>query len=130
MGRRLRFEWDGEGATAPGGDGKEAVRGLARGEVLELRVLDVLLATLRVTDIDQSFFECEFAPEPAFSIFKPRFDRSAQRIDRGTDADMDEFEKLWNGMQAEGLTLIRVGTGEVVTDFILHIEGQVAHFRY
>lgn len=97
---------------------------------------DTLLGTLTVTDLDQPWFLCLFAPEAAFEAVRPLFDAElavgeaedhARSI--GVNIGIDAWESAYQNIEALGLRLVP-DVGETIDHFLLHINGAEAWFRY
>ena len=88
---------------------------------------DVLLGTLTHTDDDFPWHNGTFDPTPAFEDVRPLFDRELALLNAGR---MDELELAWKEFAALGLRMRSVATGADINEFLLHIEGQRAWWRY
>jgi hypothetical protein len=85
------------------------------------------LATLRLTNTDQPFFYCALSREAAFAEYEALF-ASLQELVKN-----DDFRELENRLQAivkKGFTLEPGDGGQPIREFLLHIDGDVAWFRY
>jgi hypothetical protein len=108
---------------------------MGRFTTLKLMRGDVQLGVLTLYDLDQPWFYCHFEPEPAFEQVRPLFAAEQELLndDSGTDFDEDADEDAWvrayQDIQRLGLLLIP-DVGEVIDDFLLHIDGTEAWFRY
>ncbi len=88
---------------------------------------DCLLGALTRTDGDMPWHLGTFDPAPAFEDVRPLFDRELALL----NADrMDEWEAAWGEVEALGLRLEPVPAGAAIDDFLLHIEGPRAWWRY
>ncbi len=88
---------------------------------------DQLLGTLSRVDGDMPWHHGTFEPTAAFESVRPLFDRERAIL----DADrMDEWEIAWDEIAAPGLRLEPVNGGEVIDEFLLHIDGAIAWWRY
>ena len=86
----------------------------------------VLLGTLTRTGTDMPWFEGTFRAAPGFKAVRPMFDRERELL----DADrMDEWQEAYDEL-AEGLRLEPLDGREPITEFLLHIDGQQAWWRY
>ena len=88
---------------------------------------DETLARILVYGIDQPWFLGRFEPLGGFEAVRGRFERQLYLLEQ---KDWAAFEELWAELCGLGLTLERPGTGEVASEFLLHIQGQDAWFRY
>ncbi len=86
-----------------------------------------LLGTLTRTDGDMPWHLGAFDPAPAFEEVRPLFDQELALL----NADrMDEWEAAWAEVEALGLRLEPVPAGVAITEFLLHVEGPRAWWRY
>jgi len=88
---------------------------------------DVLLGTLTSTDDDFPWHHGTFDPAPAFEEVRPLFDRERELLDAER---FDEWEAAWEAVVALGLRLELTATGATIDEFLLHIEGNRAWWRY
>lgn len=88
---------------------------------------DQLLGTLTHTDDDFPWRNGTFDPAPAFAEFRPLFERELALLN--TDR-MHEWEAAWEAIAALGLRLEAGTAGESITEFLLHIDGTRAWWRY
>jgi len=93
----------------------------------EVRRGKVLLGILRLLDVDQPWFMCEFAPTPDFEDVKPLFDEELRRLEV-IDDDIDAWENAYSRIDELGLQIVPPGGGPPLTEFVLHIEGNRARF--
>lgn len=85
------------------------------------------LGTLTITDGDFPWLLGNFVPAPAFEAVRPMFDRVRERLDAGLDAE--PWEDVWEEL-AVGLVLEPTDGGKPITEFLLHIRGSSAEWRY
>lgn len=97
---------------------------------------DTLLGTLTVNDLDMPWFWCHFVPETAFATVKPLFDAElafmeaeSQVQSDGVNVDIDAWESAYQEIEALGLCLVP-DVGETIDHFLLHVNGDMAWFRY
>ncbi len=90
------------------------------------------LGTLEVVNIDQPWFMCKFEATPAFEQFRPLFDEELRLLeqDRQDDNDWEEWEAAYSRIEELGLCIGALDGGNDITDFLVHIEGEEAWFRY
>ena len=88
---------------------------------------DETLARIVVHGIDQPWFLGRFEPLGGFEVVRGRFERELHVLEQ---KDWAAFEELWAELRGLGVTLERPRTGEVAGEFLLHIEGEDAWFRY
>jgi hypothetical protein len=99
-------------------------------EYFELRRAEVLLGTLQVVDVDQPWVICTFAPTNAFDEFRPLFDHELELIEGSDNLDAETWEEAYSHIDELGLQLVPVSGATPITEFLLHIEGSEARFRY
>lgn len=87
-----------------------------------------VLGTLQPYDSDFPWINCKFEPTASYASFKPLFD--AERQDLEKDADMNQWEKLYQKIVDLGVYLEAADNSEKIEEFLLHIEGDKAWFRY
>jgi hypothetical protein len=90
---------------------------------------DSLLGVLWEETQDQPFFGYRFEPTPAFDDVKPLFDEELALLNENRLSEEDwgvAYEKI----DALGLTLVSLDGNKLLDDFLLHIEGDRAWFRY
>ena len=92
---------------------------LMRGE----EVLGVLV--LKTTDFP--WINCEFKPAASFEEVRSYFDEELKLVEADS---MEEWESAYARINALGLRLIDVEKGEDIGDFLLHVQGDEAWFRY
>jgi hypothetical protein len=86
-----------------------------------------LIGTLTRTDDDMPWHNGTFKPAAGFRVVRPFFDRERELL----DADrMDEWQTAWDEIEALGLRLEPVAGGADITEFVLHIDGSKAWWRY
>jgi putative SOS response-associated peptidase YedK len=88
---------------------------------------DRLLGTLNRTGADMPWHLGTFEPTPAFEEVRPLFERELALL----NADrMDEWMTAWGEVTALGLRLEPVPASTPIEEFVLHIEGPSAWWRY
>ncbi|MGI5350514.1 hypothetical protein ACQEU8_20395 [Streptomyces sp. CA-250714] len=85
---------------------------------------DVLIGTITVEEADFPWLRGSFVPEPSFSQVKPWFDDALALMEAD---DFEGFEAAYDRIPRE-LTL--VSPSGPVADFLLHIDGDEAWFRW
>lgn len=88
---------------------------------------DEILGTLTLLYVDQPFFHCSFEPTQIYQCYKPLFDSEIALLE---EDDMEAWEVEYSKIDELGLLLKPKGSGEIINDFLLHIEGDTAWFRY
>ena len=98
-------------------------------EIFELRRGSELLGTVEVQDdlCDFPWYGGQFKATAAFGAVESLF-RSELRL-LGAD-DMDAWDEVWRQIDAPGLRLLPIDGGAEICDLIIHIEGEVARWRY
>ena len=87
----------------------------------------VLLGTLTRTGSDMPWWLGEFDPAPGFASIRTLFDRERELLD--ADEDMDAWGRTWDEL-SDGLVLEPLDGRKPITEFLLHIEGKEATWRY
>jgi hypothetical protein len=86
-----------------------------------------LLGTLTYASSDMPWEHGTFEPTPAFEEFRPLFDRELALL----NADrMDEWEEAWSEIEELGLHLKRGPASKAIDEFLLHVDGSNAWWRY
>lgn len=85
-----------------------------------------ILAELRFTHADQPWLFCTFHPRPVFSSVASFFARDVALLESNDQAAKDAAA---NAIDNLGLTLVNVSSGETISEFWLHVQGQQAWFR-
>ncbi|MCC7103974.1 MAG: hypothetical protein IT307_02410 [Chloroflexi bacterium] len=88
---------------------------------------NAVLGRLMRRDTDRPWTNCDFEPTDAFERVKPAFDEELQLLNAGW---MDDWEEAYERIAALGMTLEDENTGEKITEFLLHIDGKDAWFRW
>lgn len=98
---------------------------------LYLKQGEILLGILTFDYVAQPWFMCKFVPTEAFATVKPLFDEELALLNA---EKLDEYEKVWEQIDALidalKLRLVLANTGDVIEEFLLHIQGNKAWFRY
>ncbi len=90
------------------------------------------LGTLEIVGIDQPWFMCKFEATPAFEPFRPLFDEELKLLEQERDDDKDwaDWETAYSRIDELGLCIGALDGGNDITEFLLHIKGEEARFRY
>jgi len=92
---------------------------------------DVLLGTLVVTKVDQPFLFTSFEPTAEFEPIRPLFDEELRLLEaEESDDTIDAWDAAYERIDDLGLQLKPLEGGETVTQFLLHVRGREAWFRY
>ena len=86
-----------------------------------------LLGTLTCQSSDQPWIVCQFQAELAFRQYSDLFEEELDILNRD---EMHLWEQAYQKIIDLGLTLEAVDAVESITDFLLHIDGEEAWFRY
>ncbi|WP_426567281.1 hypothetical protein [Streptomyces canus] len=96
-------------------------------ESWELKDGDTRLGILTLTEIDQPWFRCEFAPGEGWEQVEQLFQAQAAAVDSGDQQRMMEAIGAVRNLQ---LKLHLRDGGEVITPIMIQIRGNKANFRY
>lgn len=83
-----------------------------------------LVGEIAVEEVDFPWLSGRFVPHPAFAEFKPWFDEARVVLE---EEDFERFDEVYASI-ARRLTLVSP-TGPV-PEFLLHIDGEAARFRW
>ncbi|MEU7551464.1 hypothetical protein AB0B01_03725 [Streptomyces sp. NPDC044571] len=83
-----------------------------------------LVGEIAIAGFDFPWLSGRFTPQPAFAVFKPWFDEARAVL---AEEDFERFDEVYASI-ARRLTLVSP-TGPVA-EFLLHIEGDEARFRW
>ena len=83
---------------------------------------------LHLDHIDQPWFHCRFEPTEAFQEVQPLFEEEIRLLN--SSGKIDEWERSYETIDQLQLELRSTAEHSVITDFLLHIEGDSAWFRY
>lgn len=96
------------------------------GEVWRLYQGEVLLGTLKVWR-EMPWLSGKFHPTPAFEPLRPLFQRE---IDLLNAEEHEAWEEAYDAIDALGLSLWAPDAEAPVREFLLHVDGDEAWFRY
>ena len=86
-----------------------------------------LLGTLEVLGPDQPWLNARFTAPPTFEEVRAHFEEELRLL----NADrMEEWAAAWERILALGLWLDPQDGGPPIGDFLLHVDGESAWFRY
>ena len=88
---------------------------------------DLLLGSLILDRTDQPFHFYRFEPTEAFLGYSPLFLAELRSLNAD---DMVAWERDYGHIERLGLTLVAVDDSARVTDFILHVEVELAWIRF
>jgi hypothetical protein len=86
-----------------------------------------LLGTIKNTGFDMPWFEGVFEPTAAFGEVQALFDQERQLLDADRIA---EWGAVWGEIMGPGMRLEPLDGSEPIAEFLLHIDGQKARWRY
>ncbi|HVE55475.1 MAG TPA: hypothetical protein VNB22_01515 [Pyrinomonadaceae bacterium] len=92
-----------------------------------LKQKDKLLGTLRSYDSNFPWINCKFEPTEAFQAIKPLFDEKIEFLESG---DFENLEAADKQLENLAIKLVNLEDGKIVNEFLLHIQGDEAWFRY
>lgn len=95
----------------------------------QLKQKNQLLGTLRQYDSDFPWINCKFEPTEAFQQFKPLFDEELEFM-KSEPFDIEEWDAAYRKIIDLNLRLIDLTDETSITEFLLHIKGDEAWFRY
>ncbi|MFJ9584503.1 hypothetical protein [Streptomyces acidicola] len=90
---------------------------------------DTPVGTLMLHHIDQPWFHCSFTATAAWESLRPTVVAWTQVVE-SNDSDELEVNEALEAIDALGLVLVPVAESEQIDDFLIHIEGDTARFRY
>jgi len=94
---------------------------------LHLKRGEELLGVLRSKDTDFPWVNCEFEPSASFAKVQPLFEEELTLL----DADMmDEWQIAYDRISDLGLQLMDTKDEKDIGEFLLHIRGNEAWFRF
>ncbi len=88
---------------------------------------DSALGTLTPYDSDWPWEYCHFTPTPAFEQVRPLFVAELEILEGQWDEA--QWEKAYDAIAALKLRLVR-DDGQIIDEFLLHIDGDTARFRH
>ena len=86
-----------------------------------------ILGRLEVIGPDMPWFECKFTPTHEWGAVAPLFHDELELLDRD---DMAAWERAYQRIQNLGLVLRATDGTAVVSEFLLHVDGENARLRY
>ncbi|MFI7315769.1 hypothetical protein [Streptomyces venezuelae] len=95
----------------------------------QLKQADTLLGTLTLDEIDQPWFRCHFTGTPAWDDVRPILEEWTQSIE-AEEPDPPRVEQAMRAVDGLRLSLVPTEGGESLVDFLIHVRGGQASFRY
>ncbi|WP_433524401.1 hypothetical protein ACQPZ2_04360 [Nocardia pseudovaccinii] len=86
-----------------------------------------LIGMLVQDEVDMFWTDCHFAPGPGWADLQPLF---AASRDAWRNGDMEAAVEADDAIHAQGLVLVPVDSGALLTEFLLRINGDKARLRY
>ncbi len=86
-----------------------------------------LLGTLRYYEANFPWINCKFEPTEAFQAVKWLFDEEIELLEKD---DIENWEIAYNRINDLSLELINLEDENIMGEFLIHIEGDEAWFRY
>lgn len=102
---------------------------MSMGQAWTLMRGDIVLGALTLNVVDMPFFDCHFSPTPAFEEVRPLFATELALLDDSEAVAAGTWDQAYRTIDALHLTLVG-DDGQRLDDFLLHIEGDRAWFRY
>ncbi|GGL42889.1 hypothetical protein [Planomonospora parontospora] len=93
-----------------------------------LRRRDETVGEIHVNDSDFPWLHGRFTPLPGFAAVAPLFAEDLALVEADDDFDGDAWEDVYERINGQ-LTLVNPA-GKPVAEFILHIDGEQAWFRW
>jgi hypothetical protein len=88
----------------------------------------IVVGTIDVSDVDQPWFVGRFVPEAAFAEFSDAFAQELELVDGDLEHQIDQWERVYRSIR-DRMQLVGPD-GNTVPEFLLHIRGTEAWFRY
>jgi hypothetical protein len=88
------------------------------------------LGTLTLDYIDQPWFHCDFDATPEWVAVRPTLEAWTEATLAVNDPDELQIARAWQAVEALQLTLVPIHDGELIDEFLIHVEGDEARFRY
>jgi hypothetical protein len=89
---------------------------------------DILLGTLKPYGLDFPWLNCKFQPTNNYASVKHLFDSELQELNNETNSE--KWEEQYQKIIGLNLCLESEDGSEKIHEFLLHIEGDEAWFRY
>ena len=93
----------------------------------QLKQEDILLGTLCSYDLDFPWLLCKFESAEAFKQIKSLFDEERKLLESD---DMEKWEVPYSKIDDLNLRLINQEDKKIISDFLIHIQGDEARIRY
>ncbi|MGH1489856.1 MAG: hypothetical protein ACRBK7_10765 [Acidimicrobiales bacterium] len=96
--------------------------------VWKLRAETELVGKIEATAADQPWTSGSWQPTPTFERFAPLFEHELACLN-AMNEQSQEWERAYQAIEEAGLSLQSPG-GEIVAEWLLHIDGNEAWFRW
>ena len=93
----------------------------------QLKQKGKLLGTLRYYESNFPWTNCKFEPTEAFQAVKSLFDEEIELLEKD---DIENWEIAYDRINDLSLELINLEDENIIGEFLIHIEGDEAWFRY
>ncbi|MEU4681808.1 hypothetical protein [Streptomyces xinghaiensis] len=90
---------------------------------------DTQVGTLVLDHIDQPWFHCRFTATPAWEPLRPAMEAWTRVVDSDYSNEL-QITQACEAVDALRLTLLPVSGSDQIDDFLIHVEGDAARFRY
>jgi hypothetical protein len=90
---------------------------------------DTHVGALVLDHIDHPWFHCRFSATPAWEPLRPTVEAWITVVE-SNDSDDLQITRALEAVDALALALVSVPDSEQIDDFLLHVEGDAARFRY
>lgn len=99
---------------------------------LQLKQGSAILGNLHLVKVDQPWFFCKFTPTADFREFEELFHREVTLLNTGfvNKSQEEEWDAVVDTIDTLNLTLEDKNDKTTIKDFLLHIDGSEAWFRY
>lgn len=87
------------------------------------------VGTLTLDHIDQPWFRCTFTGTSAWEAIRPILEAWTHSVE-GAEPDHPAVERALEAVDALQLTLVPPDGSDPIDDFLIHIRGSQASFRY
>ncbi|MFB7134416.1 hypothetical protein ACFCZY_22695 [Streptomyces sp. NPDC056237] len=95
----------------------------------QLMQAHTLLGTLTLDEIDQPWFRCHFTGTQAWEDVRPVLEEWTHSIEP-EEPDPPKVDQALRSVDALHLALVPTDGNEPIDDFLIHIRGSRASFRY
>jgi hypothetical protein len=97
----------------------------------QLRRGSEVVGVLKLEYVDQPWIHCVFEPTPTFADYAALFEKERTLLYADNfEAVGNEFAKVWQEIWQQGFVIAPDDEQNVISKFLLHIDGAAAWFRY